>query len=144
MATSRPIAKYLISRYADPVFAVFIGFAAALLRIRNEEREKRAGLPSNSMVISPAQQRRIDEEQERRRAGRREFKEMYEEADYGSSETYGATDSSQNKSLDRKAEKDNVGYLDIIKLGWERAKWKADHEWYGRGKQFERKDGRIV
>ncbi|KAA8911336.1 hypothetical protein FN846DRAFT_904462 [Sphaerosporella brunnea] len=32
--------QYLISRTADPVFALFIGSAAAAVRIRREEREK--------------------------------------------------------------------------------------------------------
>jgi L-cystine uptake protein TcyP (sodium:dicarboxylate symporter family) len=31
---------YIISRVADPVFAVFIGISAAALRIKREEKEK--------------------------------------------------------------------------------------------------------
>ncbi|KAK4122661.1 hypothetical protein N657DRAFT_681658 [Parathielavia appendiculata] len=31
---------YIISRVADPVFAVFIGISAAALRINREEKEK--------------------------------------------------------------------------------------------------------
>lgn len=31
---------YIISRIADPIFAVFIGVSAAALRIRREEKEK--------------------------------------------------------------------------------------------------------
>jgi CBS domain containing-hemolysin-like protein len=31
---------YIISRVADPVFAVFIGISAAVLRIKREEKEK--------------------------------------------------------------------------------------------------------
>jgi len=31
---------YIISRVADPIFAVFIGVSAAALRINREEKEK--------------------------------------------------------------------------------------------------------
>ncbi|KAL2265425.1 hypothetical protein VTJ83DRAFT_6525 [Remersonia thermophila] len=31
---------YIISRVADPIFAVFIGISAAALRINREEKEK--------------------------------------------------------------------------------------------------------
>ncbi|KAK4189991.1 hypothetical protein QBC35DRAFT_117801 [Podospora australis] len=31
---------YIISRVADPIFAVFIGLSAATLRINREEKEK--------------------------------------------------------------------------------------------------------
>lgn len=35
-----PAPVYIISRVADPIFAVFIGVSAAALRINREEKEK--------------------------------------------------------------------------------------------------------
>lgn len=35
-----PPPTYIISRVADPVFAVFIGLSAAVTRVRREEKEK--------------------------------------------------------------------------------------------------------
>lgn len=35
-----PAPTYIISRAADPIFAVFIGFSAAALRINREEKTK--------------------------------------------------------------------------------------------------------
>jgi hypothetical protein len=35
-----PAPTYIISRFADPIFAVFIGLSAAAMRINREEREK--------------------------------------------------------------------------------------------------------
>lgn len=41
MSTSTlPRFAYIISRRIDPIFALFIGFSAATLRIRREEMEK--------------------------------------------------------------------------------------------------------
>ncbi|VBB77957.1 Putative protein of unknown function [Podospora comata] len=53
--------RYIISRVADPIFAVFIGLSAAATRINREEKEKgrstqqtletlrrRLGFPKNS------------------------------------------------------------------------------------------------
>ena len=141
MATSPPVAKYIISRYADPVFALLIGLSAAVLRIRKEETEKRSGMPSTSMVISATQQNRMDKESEHRRKNSPEPSTMYGPTDYGTSETFGGYYSSQ---MGESEEKPEVGYVEILQLGWERMKWKADHEWYGRGKEYERKDGRLV
>ncbi|KAF3926781.1 hypothetical protein ABW21_db0209120 [Orbilia brochopaga] len=44
-----PVARmpFLISRLGDPLFAVFIGSTAAVLRIRREEHEK--GLPASQL-----------------------------------------------------------------------------------------------
>ncbi|KAK0508334.1 hypothetical protein JMJ35_009418 [Cladonia borealis] len=52
MAATFPRYSYLISKTLDPVFALFIGISAAGIRIRREENEKRAGLPTSSMVKS--------------------------------------------------------------------------------------------
>ncbi|KAK3304240.1 uncharacterized protein B0T15DRAFT_233766 [Chaetomium strumarium] len=38
MTMAAPV--YIISRVADPIFAVFIGVSAAALRINREEKEK--------------------------------------------------------------------------------------------------------
>lgn len=35
-----PAPAYIISRVADPIFAVFIGVSAAAMRINREEKEK--------------------------------------------------------------------------------------------------------
>lgn len=51
----------LTARYGDIVFALSVGLSAGLMRIREEESLKRIGLPSSSMVISPAQEARIAE-----------------------------------------------------------------------------------
>lgn len=45
-------ANLSFSRTLDPVFAIFIGVSAAGIRIRREENEKRAGLPTSAMVKS--------------------------------------------------------------------------------------------
>ncbi|KAL6720146.1 hypothetical protein ACLMJK_002067 [Lecanora helva] len=50
MATSYPRYTYIISRTLDPLFALVIGISAAGIRIRREENEKRAGLPTTSIV----------------------------------------------------------------------------------------------
>lgn len=52
MATAFPRHNYIISRTLDPVFAILIGFAAAGMRIRREENEKRLGMPTTSIVGS--------------------------------------------------------------------------------------------
>ena len=143
MAAAQAPAKYIISRYGDPVFALFIGFSAALLRIRKEETEKRLGVPSSSMIISPAQQKRIDDEQEKRRQMRTAPSEMYGPKDYGSSETYGGRKGPQ-EGISTQEKTMEVSYRDVLRLGWERIKWKADYEWHGRAKELQRKDGRLV
>ncbi|TLS25928.1 hypothetical protein PpBr36_07185 [Pyricularia pennisetigena] len=35
-----PPPTYIISRVADPIFAVFIGISAAVTRVKREEKEK--------------------------------------------------------------------------------------------------------
>lgn len=35
-----PAPTYIISKVADPIFAVFIGLSAAAMRINREEKEK--------------------------------------------------------------------------------------------------------
>ncbi|KLU91106.1 hypothetical protein MAPG_09629 [Magnaporthiopsis poae ATCC 64411] len=39
-ARTMPPPTYIISKVADPIFAVFIGVSAAATRIRREEKEK--------------------------------------------------------------------------------------------------------
>ncbi|KAA6409660.1 MAG: Non-classical export 1 [Lasallia pustulata] len=40
MAAAFPRYNYIISKYTDPVFALFIGLSAAAVRIHREEKEK--------------------------------------------------------------------------------------------------------
>ena len=134
MAISNPAARYLISRYGDPAFALSIGLSAAILRIRNEETEKRSGFPSSAMVISPVQQKRRDIEHEEKRSRQSDSSKMYSAGDHGSSETLGSHDSGKNSRIVE------IGYTEILRLAWDRIKWKADYEWNGRGKELQRKD----
>ena len=144
MAGKQPVAKYLISRYGDPIFALFIGLSAAMVRIRKEESEKRSGLPSSSMVLSPAQKKTIEAEKDQRRKQQSEPVRMYTLQDYGSSETYGDQSWGQTSQRAGTTEITQVGYLEVLRLGWERIKWRTDYGWNRRDKEFERKDGRLV
>ena len=148
MAGQRLAARYLISRYGDPAFALFIGFSAALVRIRKEEYEKRSGFPSASIVISPAQRVRMDTEQEERRKRQSAHTPMYTLQDYGSSETYAepwdrSKDRGPNGDADMGSQL-NVGYGEIVRLGWERIKWRTDYWWHERSKKVDRTDGRLI
>ncbi|KAG8526268.1 uncharacterized protein KY384_000261 [Bacidia gigantensis] len=142
MSQAKPIAKYIISRSADPVFAVSIGISAALIRIRREENEKRLGLRSSSIVVSPEQQSRLDAERESERAVYQKSSEMHEPSEGASKDSIGTS----NFGLVHPQYPDtaSVSYADILSLGWERIKWKADYEWNGKGKELERGDGRMV
>ena len=147
MASPYPRAKYIISRYSDPIFAVFIGFSAALLRIRKEEIEKRSGIPSASMVISPQQQKLMDEEREKNRSKFRARTEMYRTGDGGSSESdvgVGQDGSWLGGTIPYGIKRQEVGYVEILKMGWQRIVWKVDYEWNGKAKDLIRKDGRVV
>ncbi|KJF60001.1 uncharacterized protein CIMG_12670 [Coccidioides immitis RS] len=42
---------YLISKFGDPLFALFIGTSAAYVRIRREHREKHPDAPSDMLSI---------------------------------------------------------------------------------------------
>lgn len=55
MATTFPRYNYIISRTLDPLFALFIGFSAAGMRIRREENEKRLGMATTSIAGSTIQ-----------------------------------------------------------------------------------------
>ena len=136
MAASRPAVKYLLSRYADPVFAISIGVCAALIRIRREEVEKGLGLPSASIVISPAQQRRMDEERERRYHFTPEKSQSLNLND--------TPNTSPAARPSNQASDTPFGYIDVIKQAWEMIKWKVDYEWHDRRKESQRKDGRII
>lgn len=147
MASPYPATKYIISRYSDPVFAIFIGFSAALLRIRKEEIEKRSGLPSASMVTSPAQRKATEMERESSKTDINMLAEMYKPGDGGSSEGNSVQrqqDPRSGGSALLRPKMENVGYLEILKMGWGRLTWKIDYEWNGRAKEVMRKDGRLV
>ena len=139
MATSFPAAKYIISRYADPVFALSIGVAAAFIRIRREESEKRSGLPSSSMVITTKQQKQIDADYERLRMVKQRERSSQNSA--MREEYEGPTTSDVAGRGHPVVDKVDVAYAEIAALAWERIKWKIDYEWNGRGKELERKDG---
>ena len=142
MASSSVAAKYIISRYADPVFAISIGVCAALIRLRREESEKRSGVPSASFVISLEQQKRIDAEHENRRARYGDKAIAVEMQRQNLEQASKNSDVIEHDS--RSLKPVNVGYSDIFALGWERIKWKLDYEWNGRGKELERHDGKLV
>ena len=147
MATLNPRARYIISRYSDPVFAVFIGISAAFLRIRNEEIEKRSGLPSASMVISPQQKKRMEDELEKGRPTFRNSVDVYRSSGGGRIEgDFGLEQTSVwfGESSVRARKREEVGYLEVLRLYWQRIVWKLDYEWNGRGKELVRKDGKLV
>jgi len=58
MAAVRP--QYIISKLADPIFAIFIGVSAATVRINREE--KREGRDTHSTVSALLRRLRIPEE----------------------------------------------------------------------------------
>lgn len=137
-------AKYLISRYGDPLFALFIGTSAAVVRIRKEETEKRSGLPSSSMVISPEQMARMKEELElRQRSYRGASAAMYSLQDYGSSDTYKGAQGNIIRGQS-KQQLVHVSYLDILQLMWERIKWRVHVSLNERHNDLVRKDGRLI
>ena len=140
--TSRYAAKYIIFRYADPVFAILIGTSAALIRLRREENEKRSGLPSASFIISTQQQARIDAEYEQSRAIYAKRAGTIFQSEKHPDEAHRMLDASEHDLLSLTDV--NLGYKDIITLGWERVKWKIDYEWNNRGKELQRKDGKMV
>ncbi|KAL1955622.1 hypothetical protein VTO42DRAFT_8355 [Malbranchea cinnamomea] len=43
--------RYLISRVADPVFAIIVGTSAAFVRIRREHRANHPGEPSDLLSL---------------------------------------------------------------------------------------------
>ena len=99
------------------------------------------------MVISLQQQKNIDDERERSRSKVKSRLEMYRPGDGRSSESdlgvgYAAAWLGGSEGNGIKREK--VGYVEILKMGWQRIVWKVDYEWNGRGKDLARKDGRMV
>ena len=147
MAAPFPRARYIISRYSDPVFAVFIGISAALLRIRKEEIEKRSGIPSASMVISPQQKRCMDEEREKTRSSLGKGMDLYRLSDRVDSKNdmdFRHDDLWSRGSGRSIKKREKVGYMEIITLYGQRIVWKVNYEWNGGGKELVRKDGRLV
>ena len=102
------------------------------------------------MVISPRQKQRIDERRARMQSRPRATTFADFERGLGSIDG----DDYSEMGLFRgfrggageveEVEKVDVGYAEVLRLGWERAKWRMDYWWNDRGKDRVRKDGRMV
>ncbi|KAK2801095.1 hypothetical protein FQN50_007904 [Emmonsiellopsis sp. PD_5] len=51
---------YIISRFADPLFAIFIGTSSAFVRIRREQREKYPDQPADALHLFNIGKRRVN------------------------------------------------------------------------------------
>ena len=104
------------------------------------------------MVISDEQKARIDA----RRAAAlqsRPAPKVYESGLFGKgmgADTEGYADYENGGVLggswgaEREGERVEVGYREIVEMGWARAKWRLDYWWNDRGRDLVRKDGRMV